>query len=101
MLIEPPFDNPSDPVVRIESPEVNGSYGGVLTVRGIAYDPEIRITRLDLLIDGVARGMIQINQSRPDICGTEELVQGNLAVIVVGVALAGDRHAHAGLLAGE
>ncbi len=73
VLIDPPFDNPSDPVVRIESPEVNGSYGGVLAVRGIAYDPEIRITRLDLLIDGVARGMIQINQSRPDICGAERL----------------------------
>jgi hypothetical protein len=60
-------------VVRIETPEANGSYSGVLTVRGIAYDPEVRITRLDLLIDGTARGMIQINQLRTDVCNTERL----------------------------
>lgn len=73
VLIDPPFNAPSDPVVRIESPEMNGSYNGVLTVRGVAYDPEIRITRLDLLIDGTARGTIPINQSRTDVCGTERL----------------------------
>jgi hypothetical protein len=73
VLIDPPFNPPSDPVVRIETPEMNGSYSGVLTVRGIAYDPETRITRLDLLIDGVARGMISVNQSRTDICNAERL----------------------------
>ena len=73
MLIDPPFNNPSDPVIRIETPEVGGSYSGVLTVKGIAYDPAVRVTRLDLILDGVARGMIQINQSRPDICNAERL----------------------------
>ena len=33
----------------------------------------MRITRLDLLIDGTARGMIQINQLRTDICSAEQL----------------------------
>ena len=73
ILIDPPFNTPSEPVVRIETPESNGSYSGVLTVRGIAYDPDVRITRLDLLIDGTARGMIQINQLRTDICSAEQL----------------------------
>jgi hypothetical protein len=73
VLIDPPFNNPSDPVVRIETPEVGGSYSGVLTVKGIAYDPAVRITRLDLIIDGVARGMIQINQARTDVCNSERL----------------------------
>jgi hypothetical protein len=73
VLVDPPFHPPSDPVVRIESPETNSSYSGVLTVRGIAYDPEIRISRLDLLIDGVARGTVPLNQNRPDICNGERL----------------------------
>jgi hypothetical protein len=73
VLIDPPFNNPSDPVVRIETPEVGGSYSDVLTVKGIAYDPAVRVTRLDLIIDGVARGMIGINQARTDICNSERL----------------------------
>ena len=73
VLIDPPFNNPSDPVVRIETPEVNGSYSGVLTVRGIAYDPAVRVVRMDLLIDGIARGMLQFNEARPDICNAERL----------------------------
>ena len=52
---------------------MNGSYSGVLTVRGIAYDPEVRISRLDLLIDGIAHGTIDLNQSRSDICNAERL----------------------------
>lgn len=73
VLIDPPFNTPSEPVVRIETPEPDGSYSGVLSVRGIAYDPQVRITRLDLLIDGTARGMIQINQFRSDVCNGEQL----------------------------
>jgi hypothetical protein len=73
ILIDPPFNTPSEPVIRIETFESDGSYSGVLTVRGIAYDPEVRITRLDLLIDGTARGTIQINQLRTDICSAEQL----------------------------
>ncbi|HYP09643.1 MAG TPA: M36 family metallopeptidase, partial [Bryobacteraceae bacterium] len=44
VLIDPPFNPSSDPEVRIETPEMNGRYKGVLTVRGIAYDAETRIT---------------------------------------------------------
>ena len=52
---------------------MNGTYSGVLTVRGIAYDPQIRITRLDLLIDGVSHGLISITENRTDVCSAEPL----------------------------
>jgi hypothetical protein len=42
-------------------------------VKGIVYDPEKAIARVDLLIDGVTRGPLSINQARPDICTVERL----------------------------
>ncbi len=71
VVLDPPFNNSSIPVVNIESPEPSGAYTGIVTVRGTAYDPNDAISRLDLIIDGVARRRITPNLSRPDICSTQ------------------------------
>lgn len=71
VVLDPPFNNSSLPVVNIESPEASGFYTGFITVKGTAYDPNDAISRLDVIVDGVARGMITPNLSRPDICSTQ------------------------------
>jgi hypothetical protein len=73
VLVEPPFNNSSVPVVRIETPENGATYSGVVTVRGVAYDPEASIARLNLLIDGVPRRAITLNQERADFCATQRV----------------------------
>jgi hypothetical protein len=91
VMLEPPFDFPSVPVIRIESPEPSSSHSGVLTVKGIVYDPEKAIARVDLLIDGVSRGPLAINESRPDICNAERLPGCPLIGFVRNVDLASFR----------
>jgi hypothetical protein len=73
VLFQPPFGHSSEPVVRLETPEPGGQYQGVLTVKGIAYDPDSNIARLDILIDGVPRRLIVPNQSRTDFCAAERV----------------------------
>jgi hypothetical protein len=73
LVLDAPGSYSSVPVVRIESPDQDGSYGGVLTVRGIAYDPNDPISRMDLLIDGAPRRLTGVTQQRPDFCATERV----------------------------
>ena len=75
LLWEPPFGYSSFPEVILESPEAGGKYQGILTVRGIAYDNDASIARLDVMIDGVPRQLILPSQSRTDFCDVQ-LVRG-------------------------
>ncbi|MBC8165466.1 MAG: M36 family metallopeptidase, partial [Bryobacteraceae bacterium] len=73
VVIDAPFNFSSNPVVRLESPEANGKYSGIMTIRGIAYDPNDAIARLDVLLDGVPRRLLTPTVSRTDFCGTERV----------------------------
>jgi hypothetical protein len=73
VILDPPFNSPSAPLVRIESPEEGGRYSGIVTVKGIAYDPEVAIARLDVLLDGIPRRGLLAAQPRIDVCAVEPL----------------------------
>lgn len=71
VVIDPPFNHSSDPVLQIESPESNSIQRGVVTVRGIAYDANGSVPRLDIVIDGRPRVAITPEISRADFCATQ------------------------------
>ncbi len=73
VVLDPPFHYSSFPNVRLESPVADGRYAGVLTVRGIAWDANDSIARLDVLIDGVPRRLVRPSLPRLDVCNAERL----------------------------
>ena len=73
ILVDPPFNPSSLPQVRIESPEPGGSYIGVLTVKGVAWDDNHAIARLDLLVDGVPRRVLPATLQRTDFCAAQRV----------------------------
>jgi len=71
IVFDAPFNYSSFPVVQLESPQPDATYAGILTVQGIAYDPNDRISRLDILVDGVPRRLILPTVSRQDFCSSQ------------------------------
>jgi extracellular elastinolytic metalloproteinase len=65
---EPPFANFSIPEAFLETPAEGATVRGTLSVRGVAIDRQQLLTRGDLLIDGVSRGTVALNQPRPEVC---------------------------------
>jgi hypothetical protein len=61
------------PKGAIEVPSGGSELSGTVTVRGYAYADDFRVTRIDLLIDGITfpgtTGGASYNVARPDICG--------------------------------
>ena len=93
VILDPPYNYSSVPVVRVESPEAGGKYAGLLTVKGVAYDPNDPIARLDILIDGVPRRKLTTGIARPDFCITQRVAgcpnvgfQAVLDLPVLGIA---------------
>jgi hypothetical protein len=68
VLIEPPSGYASVPVVQLESPVAGERYRGVITIRGIAYDADAAVARLDVLVDGVPRRLLRPEIPRADYC---------------------------------
>ena len=58
------------PIGAIEAPASGSQLSGTVTFRGYAYAPDLRVTRADLLIDGLNYPGVLYGLSRPDICGT-------------------------------
>ncbi len=73
VLLEPPFGFSSIPQGRLDSPDADAVVNDILTVRGVAWDQESRIVQMDILIDGVRRGLTGFNQLRPDFCATQNV----------------------------
>ncbi|MDZ4803016.1 MAG: M36 family metallopeptidase [Bryobacteraceae bacterium] len=73
VVFDPPFNYSSFPSVRLESPVAGGKYAGVVTVKGVSWDVNDYISRLDVLIDGVPRRLIQPGISRLDFCNSERV----------------------------
>jgi hypothetical protein len=73
VAIDPPFNHSSLPVVRLELPEPGGSYAGVVTVSGVAWDDNHSIVRLDLLVDGVPRRLLPYGVPRGDFCEAQRV----------------------------
>ncbi len=73
LAFEPPFGSSTIPVVQLESPAADQHYQGIMTVRGIAYDDQSPITRVDVLIDGVARARASVSVSRSDFCSAQKV----------------------------
>jgi hypothetical protein len=70
--IFPPFEPGSAPEVTVESPAPGAKVQSPLVVRGLAPDSEV-ISRIDLLIDGVAVGRTLRSVRRDDICSAGSL----------------------------
>jgi hypothetical protein len=73
LTFEPQVGSARNPVVKLESPAPDRHYQGLLTVSGIAYDDEWSISRLDVLIDGVARARTSVNTVRSDFCAAQRV----------------------------
>jgi hypothetical protein len=52
----------------VESPSHNDRVSGVITVRGYAYDPDGRITRVRVLVDNGIFGTLRYGVNRADAC---------------------------------
>ena len=70
---DPPFNATSTPVGILESPAPDQSFQGILQVKGVAYDSDASIPRLDVFIDGVQRARILANVARPDFCRAQSV----------------------------
>jgi hypothetical protein len=57
------------PVVAIEQPADGDTVKGLVTVKGYAYDSDLRVSSVDTLIDGFAYPGTVYGSSRADICG--------------------------------
>ena len=64
----PPFGHSSIPEAVLESPASGQTVQGVLNVRGVAFDNEVPVSRIDVLIDGVWRARTFVNTVRADFC---------------------------------
>ena len=56
------------PVVAIEQPQDRATIGSRLMVTGYAYDPVLRITNVDTLIDGLVYAGTSYGTVRSDVC---------------------------------
>jgi hypothetical protein len=70
---DPPFGYGSLPVIKLESPTADQHFQGILQVTGVAYDPQVPISRIDVFIDGMARARTTPTVSRPDFCSTQNV----------------------------
>ncbi|HSP68431.1 MAG TPA: Ig-like domain-containing protein, partial [Bryobacteraceae bacterium] len=93
LRFEPPFNFTSVPVGTIERPARGETVQGVLTVRGVAYDSDAAISRVDIFIDGVERAVTGAALSRPDFCAQQNVrncpfvgYQTNLDLAALGLA---------------
>jgi hypothetical protein len=57
------------PTGRIEAPAPGAEVSGNTTVRGYAFAPDVRIARVDILVDGVLFGRASYGDVRNDVCG--------------------------------
>jgi len=73
VIVDPPFNYSSLPVVHLDLPEPGGAYSGVLTISGVAYDQNDRIARIDVLIDGVPRRVVMPTLPRTDFCNQQRV----------------------------
>ncbi len=73
IIWEPPFNFPSAPEGRLESPAPGDRVQGVITVRGVTFDAAKSITRVDVFIDGVARAVAGVGLPRRDFCSQQQV----------------------------
>jgi hypothetical protein len=58
------------PKAAIEAPAAGAELSGTAVFRGYAYGEDLRVTRVDLLIDGMTYPVASYGLGRPDICAT-------------------------------
>ena len=58
------------PVGAIESPADGAAISGSQTMRGYVYAPDLGISAVDVMIDGITYGSASYGQKRDDICGS-------------------------------
>ncbi len=73
LRFDPPFNFSSFPVATVERPASGEVVRGVLTVSGIAYDPDVAVSRVDVFIDGVERAVTGPNVARTDFCAQQNV----------------------------
>ncbi|MBZ5631827.1 MAG: M36 family metallopeptidase [Acidobacteriia bacterium] len=70
---EPPFNYASVPQVKLETPENGAEVQGVLTVKGVAYDTGLPVSRVDVIIDNIERAVTSTSVLRPDFCAQQNV----------------------------
>ena len=73
VTLTPPFGHATEPKVRLETPAATGSTPGLVTIQGLAWDEDVAMSSVAVLVDGVFQGNAAINQPRPDVCAAERL----------------------------
>ena len=56
------------PKGAIEAPAAGATVNGLVVVRGYAYFDDLRVIRVDALIDGVTYPLVNYGAARADIC---------------------------------
>ncbi|MFN0168413.1 MAG: M36 family metallopeptidase [Bryobacteraceae bacterium] len=69
----PPFNHSSAPAGVLETPAEGEAVQGVLTGRGVVYDSQALIARVDVLIDGVWRARTFPGFPRLDFCARQNV----------------------------
>lgn len=70
---EPPYGFSSFPVAKVEKPVSGDKVQSVLTVSGVAYDPNSAISRVDVVVDDVERAVVRQMSPRPDFCSGQSV----------------------------
>lgn len=75
------------PTVAIESPKAGDTISGILTVTGYALDETLRISRMDLMVDGFVYAPISYGLVRAEICANLNSKSANCPRVGFGLAL--------------
>jgi hypothetical protein len=73
LRLDAPFNTPSYPNGTVDSPADGAHVKGVMTVTGVAWDPGAVLTRVDVLIDGMAQARASLNLASAAFCATQNV----------------------------
>jgi hypothetical protein len=97
VMFVPPFNHSSIPVGILETPSGGQVVKGILSGRGVSYDTQTFVTRIDVMIDGKLRSRTTPSFPRPDFCQQQNVpgcpfVGFNFNLDVEALALAPGEH---------
>ncbi|HUS05397.1 MAG TPA: M36 family metallopeptidase [Bryobacteraceae bacterium] len=69
ILLDLEAAQPKPAIAKLESPAEGAVVSGITIIKGYAYANELRVTGVDVLVDGVTAGRATLGATRTDICG--------------------------------
>jgi hypothetical protein len=73
VTLDPPFHHPSIPQARLESPVPDERFQSIIRGRGVTWDEQGTVTRIDVMIDGRFRARAFRTVMRPDFCSGQNV----------------------------